>query len=29
MVTHDASLGERAQRRIRMADGRIVDDARG
>ena len=29
MVTHDSSLGERAQRRIRMADGRIVDDAGG
>jgi putative ABC transport system ATP-binding protein len=29
MVTHDSSLGERARRRIRMADGRIVDDADG
>jgi putative ABC transport system ATP-binding protein len=29
MVTHDAALGGRAQRRIRMADGRIVDDAGG
>ena len=28
MVTHDATLGERAQRRIRMADGRIIGDAR-
>jgi putative ABC transport system ATP-binding protein len=29
MVTHDSSLGERARRRIRMADGRIVDDTTG
>jgi putative ABC transport system ATP-binding protein len=27
MVTHDPALGERARRHIRMADGRIVDDA--
>lgn len=28
MVTHDASLGARARRRIRMADGCIVEDVR-
>jgi putative ABC transport system ATP-binding protein len=27
VVTHDAELGERARRRIRMVDGRVVDDA--
>lgn len=26
IVTHDAQLGMRAQRRIRMADGRVVED---
>jgi putative ABC transport system ATP-binding protein len=29
MVTHDPLLGERARRRIRMADGSIIDDAGG
>jgi putative ABC transport system ATP-binding protein len=28
VVTHDAELGERAQRCIRMVDGRVLDDAR-
>ncbi len=28
VVTHDPDLGQRAQRRIRMVDGRIVEDAR-
>lgn len=27
MVTHDPELGERAHRRIRMRDGRVVEDA--
>lgn len=27
LVTHDADLGRRARRRIRMVDGRIVEDA--
>jgi putative ABC transport system ATP-binding protein len=26
VVTHDAELGERARRRIRMVDGRVLDD---
>ena len=26
MVTHDNSLGQRARRRIRLLDGRIVED---
>lgn len=29
MVTHDRALGARAHRRIRMVDGRIVDDLTG
>jgi len=29
VVTHDAEIGERASRRIRMSDGRVVHDARG
>lgn len=28
VVTHDASLGARARRRIRLADGELVEDAR-
>jgi putative ABC transport system ATP-binding protein len=28
VVTHDPDIGGRAQRRIRMRDGRIEDDAR-
>ncbi len=28
VVTHDADLGRRARRRIRMVDGRIADDVR-
>lgn len=28
VVTHDAQLGARATRKVRMVDGRIVDDAR-
>ena len=28
VVTHDIALGKRAQRRIRMVDGKIVDDIR-
>jgi predicted ABC-type transport system involved in lysophospholipase L1 biosynthesis ATPase subunit len=28
VVTHDPEIGERARRRIRVADGRIVDDHR-
>jgi putative ABC transport system ATP-binding protein len=28
VVTHDAELGERAQRRIRMVDGRVATDER-
>jgi len=27
VVTHDAAIGERARRRIRMVDGRVVEDA--
>jgi putative ABC transport system ATP-binding protein len=29
VVTHDPEIGIRAERRIRMSDGRIVEDARG
>lgn len=29
VVTHDAALGARARRRLRMLDGRIVSDERG
>jgi len=29
MVTHDAELGQRAQRQISMVDGNIVDDRKG
>ena len=29
VVTHDAEIGDRAQRRIRMSDGRVVHDQRG
>ena len=29
IVTHDAEIGDRAQRRIRMSDGRVVHDQRG
>ncbi|MCC7413796.1 MAG: ABC transporter ATP-binding protein [Gammaproteobacteria bacterium] len=29
IVTHDAAIGGRARRRIRMVDGRIVEDASG
>ena len=28
VVTHDPEIGERARRRIRMSDGRVVEDAR-
>ncbi|MCS6948053.1 MAG: ABC transporter ATP-binding protein [Steroidobacteraceae bacterium] len=28
IVTHDPAIGERARRRIKMRDGKIVDDAR-
>lgn len=29
VVTHDASLGQRAQRRIKMVDGKIAEDTTG
>ena len=29
IVTHDASVGERADRIVRMRDGRVVDDGTG
>lgn len=29
LVTHDPELGERARRRIRMVDGRVVEDSSG
>jgi putative ABC transport system ATP-binding protein len=28
VVTHDAAIGERAARRIRMSDGRVAHDLR-
>ena len=28
IVTHDPKIGQRAQRRIHMVDGRIMDDSR-
>jgi putative ABC transport system ATP-binding protein len=29
LVTHDAAVAERSERRISMRDGRIVEDASG
>jgi putative ABC transport system ATP-binding protein len=28
VVTHDPAIGSRARRRIRLADGRVVEDVR-